>query len=66
MRCLDGIMDSMDMSLNKLWEIVREHGGLACCSSQGRRVRRDLLTEQQHLGSYTLSQEPGSVSRLSA
>ena len=27
MRCLDGITDSMDMNLNKLWEIVKNREG---------------------------------------
>ena len=26
MRCLDGIIDSMDTSLSKIWEIVKERG----------------------------------------
>ena len=26
MRCLDSFIDSMDMSLSKLWEIVKDRG----------------------------------------
>ena len=47
MRWLNGITDSMDMSLSKLQETVKD-GSLTCCSplwSQG--VGHDLATEQQ-------------------
>ena len=37
MRWLDGITDSMDVSLSELRELVDGQGGLACCDSWGRK-----------------------------
>ena len=43
MRWLDGISDSMNVSLSKLWEMVKERS-LVCCSPWSRSVCKSQLT----------------------
>ena len=49
MRTLDGMTESVDMNLGKLWEMMRQ-GSLACCNPwgcmlQSQRVGHILATE---------------------
>ena len=47
MRWLDSITDSVDINLDKLWEIVKDRGTWSDAVVKLPRIRHDLATEQE-------------------
>ena len=59
MRGLDGVTDSMDMSLSELWEIVER--SLGCAVHGGAKCQHDLAIEQQQRNSKQSKKTDGGM-----
>ena len=53
MRWLDGITNSMDMSLSKFWELAMGQGGLVCCSPWGCK-ESDMAKQLKHTFNFEI------------
>ena len=53
---MDDIIDTMDMSLSKLWEIVKDREAWCAAVHRVTKSRLDLATEQQHGNLYLTAQ----------
>ena len=54
MRWLDGITDSMDISLSKLWKTVKDRQACHAAGHGVSKVGHDLATEQQQQYHFTM------------